>query len=66
MGVPLQAGPAPIEAVADACWPIVDSFQCLEDWTERCRYSRATAFRNAWRDCRRGGAGCPPFRGLFL
>ena len=63
---PLQAGPAPTGTAADARQPGVDGFLRLENWTERYRYSHATAFRNAWRDVRRGGAGCPRFLGPFL
>ncbi len=38
MGVPLQAGPAPAETVADVQQSIVDSFRYLENWTERYQY----------------------------
>ncbi len=38
MEVPLQAGSAPTETVADVQQSIVDSFRYLENWTERYQY----------------------------
>ncbi|MEM7120613.1 MAG: SufE family protein [Pseudomonadota bacterium] len=38
MGVPLQARPTSDETAANAQRSIVESFQCLEDWTERYQY----------------------------
>ena len=38
METPLQARPAPTETPAEAQRSIVDSFQYLEDWTERYQY----------------------------
>ena len=38
MGSSLQASPAPSETAAEAQRSIVDSFQFLEDWTERYQH----------------------------